>query len=1219
MKDTFRFVFPFRHLLFVFAACLLVPTLKADPAVTLFQDDFTGDIPGWTLVQPAGAYIDGPMLWQFDKVSNSFRENSNVYTDNATASTSRRAVMLISDAVVPANFEYTARLTTGDNDGFGLIWGYENETNFYRAEFAQQTNPVRTGWPYTGWSVDRMSNAVPVDISVNAVPFSCTVNQPFDVKIAVTNGVLTLTVDDDPLGTVGGPFHYDLVVAQPLPSTASGRVGIFSWGQQGGNPAAFRIQSPTLNGTALDTAAINNVLTNDWSFTITPSSGNDYPVDTGTWGFGKTANGPLGMMIENNDSAPENTAASSTNTPVNAAVIGDLNWSNYVVSVRFVTPDDDGFGVMLRYQDRTNWYRIGFRAQNSQAGIKQGISVQKNVNRTFDQMLSSTAFIPPINAPFDVHAAIRDNSLQIMCVVNPDGASPTISSFGPINMAASALVPGNLATGKAGVFSWAQRSATTDDYGTGVDSFRVRKVDNEGLLVSSSFGTPDPPAGLNDLPISGLVTAKVDNVVVTAPGVRQVSAGWSGAGSVPGTGATNEVIFTLTQFSLLTWKWQTQYLLTANTSPGGIVVAAGGPWHNSGSNATVNAIANAGYVFTGWTGDSVSTSPTLLLSMTRPATITAHFAVDSDSDGLPDTWEQQYFGNLGQSGGEDADSDAVSNLAEYQLGTNPNFPETPVFADGISSRWINETRDRALPGWFVVTNFGTGFRGLWETSNHNRFANGAGPDDAPFISATSYATNASFQGPAIIVRPNVWDTNWETTFSLSAEYSVGDNDGLCMYFRYLNRSNWYRVTICGDDGAAPTRPLKGLSIQKRTNGWFSAITPTTESGFDVFNDELDTTGFKRIRITVNATNNNFEVRAIGWNVLLPTPDWDPAYERILTFTDADLPAGRIGIGPWGMGGGKLAWSATNGNPVGAGLFIDNIVVKVDGTNALVEDWETATQHTDFPAGWENPYAGYPVGGLLGDWHVSAHATIANFNFPFGTPQTGTIEFPRADGEGPVFLAPQLTNANYVLQLGIHPLDDGGMGFVYDFKDTNNYARVLFDSQVPGAGQLPQGLNISRKSNGVWSDIVVGDNTFVYTPGRPFDVRFANNNGAYTLTASLTDDPATVYHWSWTDQATAISNRVGFAIWDMPDAHYTYLRASALPSLVSTEPLKITGISLSGGNVILDISKPAGSSYHVLRAPSVTGPYVTNAANQTGAQYSEPAPAGSSFYRLQLAP
>ena len=256
---------------------------------------------------------------------------------------------------------------------------------------------------------------------------------------------------------------------------------------------------------------------------------------------------------------------------------------------------------------------------------------------------------------------------------------------------------------------------------------------------------------------------------------------------------------------------------------------------------------------------------------------------------------------------------------------------------------------------------------------------------------------------------------------------------------------------------------------------------------------------------------------------------------------------------------------------------------------------------------------------MGDWHLSAHGTIADFTAPYGTPQTGTTEFPKADVEGPIFLATTLTNENYLLELGIDPQDDGGMGFVYDFKDTNNFARVLFGSQVPAAGNLLQGLSVSRKASGTWTDIVVGDNAFIYTPGRQFDVRFANNNGAYTLSVWNTDDPSTIYHWHWSDQPVTASNRVGVAIWDMPDAHFTYLRSYAMPVWVPVAPFAITNFTLAAGNAILDISKPAGWNYHILGASNVAGPWSTNAANQSAGQYSEPAPAGSYFYRLQKAP
>jgi hypothetical protein len=44
---------------------------------------------------------------------------------------------------------------------------------------------------------------------------------------------------------------------------------------------------------------------------------------------------------------------------------------------------------------------------------------------------------------------------------------------------------------------------------------------------------------------------------------------------------------------------------------------------------------------------------------------------DDDLDGMPDIWELQYFGTLAQSPTGDFDLDGVSNLNEYQEGTNP--------------------------------------------------------------------------------------------------------------------------------------------------------------------------------------------------------------------------------------------------------------------------------------------------------------------------------------------------------------------------------------------------------------------------------------------------------------------------------------------------------------------------------------------------------------------
>jgi hypothetical protein len=44
---------------------------------------------------------------------------------------------------------------------------------------------------------------------------------------------------------------------------------------------------------------------------------------------------------------------------------------------------------------------------------------------------------------------------------------------------------------------------------------------------------------------------------------------------------------------------------------------------------------------------------------------------DSDGDGLPDSWEMAYFGNLNYGANDDPDGDGLTNLQEYLLGRNP--------------------------------------------------------------------------------------------------------------------------------------------------------------------------------------------------------------------------------------------------------------------------------------------------------------------------------------------------------------------------------------------------------------------------------------------------------------------------------------------------------------------------------------------------------------------
>ena len=59
--------------------------------------------------------------------------------------------------------------------------------------------------------------------------------------------------------------------------------------------------------------------------------------------------------------------------------------------------------------------------------------------------------------------------------------------------------------------------------------------------------------------------------------------------------------------------------------------------------------------------------------------------IDTDDDGLGDSWESNYFGNLSQTATGDFDGDGIPNLDEFLNGTNPTNALTGVFTLTVSS------------------------------------------------------------------------------------------------------------------------------------------------------------------------------------------------------------------------------------------------------------------------------------------------------------------------------------------------------------------------------------------------------------------------------------------------------------------------------------------------------------------------------------------------------
>ncbi|MCD8535791.1 MAG: hypothetical protein LR011_13815, partial [Verrucomicrobia bacterium] len=577
--------------------------------------------------------------------------------------------------------------------------------------------------------------------------------------------------------------------------------------------------------------------------------------------------------------------------------------------------------------------------------------------------------------------------------------------------------------------------------------------------------------------------------------------------------------------------------------------------------------ADTGYVFHGWSGDSRSLQNPLTLPVERPISLVAEFAVDSDKDGLPDSWELRYLKSLDFTGDQNSDKDNFTNQEELNRGSHPGFAEVVTLEGGFPSRWEDVKRDPSQSGLWQVLDFGNGFRGVSENTNDHRGADLSG-GPAPLIPVEEIVPSVTFDGPRLIISQNQWNNSW-VDYTIEATISIGDNDGSNVFVRYIDENNWIRVNMEGEDPPAGWRPPTSLSVQKRVNGIYSEL--ATDDSF-IF-DPADSIGFKRYRVTVAAQGQDYEVRVVGFDTLQDPPIFNPDTEVVINFSDDSLAGGRAGIGSWGQSGS----SPTALNPVGTGVFFEDFTVTVGNTIVFSETFDQSLLNNQLPEGWENPFASL-TSGQQGDWKSTPHGLVQLSNY-FGN-STGTLIQQKADVEGPILLAKPHGSQNFLLEMTIQAFDDDGIGFVYDYIDENNYARVLLRNEKPAVdNSLPQGINISRKSNGRWNDIIVNDTSFIYQLGQPFVIHFPAIGQDHFIQIRQMDNPDKNTTLRWEDQLLKEQSRTGLHTWGMTEGHFWTYTISSLPSESSSEPLRISQVTLNAGQISL-IVENGNATYSV---------------------------------------
>jgi hypothetical protein len=143
------------------------------------------------------------------------------------------------------------------------------------------------------------------------------------------------------------------------------------------------------------------------------------------------------------------------------------------------------------------------------------------------------------------------------------------------------------------------------------------------LTVAGGDDRASPTNGVYVLQAGAPVTARVTSPLVNGT-TQSVCLGASVLGNTVTSGDATNVCLTITNDTVLTWNWQSRYLLTAAAGTGGTVSGSG--WHAAADSVTLCATPETGYRFAGWSdGDTNATR--VVVMPAAPMNCTATFAL----------------------------------------------------------------------------------------------------------------------------------------------------------------------------------------------------------------------------------------------------------------------------------------------------------------------------------------------------------------------------------------------------------------------------------------------------------------------------------------------------------------------------------------------------------------------------------------------------------------
>lgn len=368
--------------------------------------------------------LAGIWLQKFATGTLEMADNANTYDGGHDVGVEFLGPRLVRGDANWTDYTWETVIEARDNDGIGLLFRYQDEKNFYRLTFQSEAQTT-AGAPPAGISLQRVVDGAYSELFRDIDPTKSGDNdidstagfiysdvqsaigyQIWRPRIVATGGTFRIEIDAILTDGTEYPNYYLATVTDPTPLTR-GKVGIHTWGHNANEFRDFRL---TLAGHTQPEFfdGHNNADPKGWTDATVETMSDPASIDGEDAGSAGTAAGTpisgFGVRVDLNAlGVRDNRYKSGTGQDANnlnagtvdfdgpRAVVGSLGWADYTYSADLKTFDDDGLGLVFRYRNEDNFYRLMFMSQNGNnlGPPPRGVSAQKRLNGTFSKIFWS--------------------------------------------------------------------------------------------------------------------------------------------------------------------------------------------------------------------------------------------------------------------------------------------------------------------------------------------------------------------------------------------------------------------------------------------------------------------------------------------------------------------------------------------------------------------------------------------------------------------------------------------------------------------------------------------------------------------------------------------------------------------------------------------------------------------------------------------------------------